>query len=477
MTGVSPSDQVPNEDALLASAEDQAAPAIRVKGLSKRYVVGRRPPRFSMDFLRPWRPRPNRPTKPAREIWALRDLNLSVPRGTVLGVIGPNGAGKTTLLRILGRVTPPTSGRAVVRGRVISLLELGAAFQADNTGRENVYLNAAMHGIPTSVVDRRIDAIIEFADLGEFIDHPVKRYSSGMYLRLAFSVAINMEPDVLLADEVLAVGDLEFQERCLRQVSELGRAGTTVLFVSHDMAAIRRLCDRAILLNSGRIVAAGPTPSVVSQYEQSAWALVAPEEGKGAHVGEHGAILSTRLFKPGGAEIGAASVSDELELKMAVHIETPGCLVRPAFVFFVDGALLFRSVHPRGVRIDEAGIYTVSARLPGDILADTLYSVRSAVFITTPTGKESAIIRDNALSFRLYDRDEDVEAASGFGAGDRGIIRPRLDWDVERGAPRHPTKGRATQPEDPGAKRAKKPRPDRPRRKKERPPAKSEDSG
>src|SRR5207244_12740531 len=170
------------------------------------------------------------------------------PEGTILGIIGPNGAGKSTLLKIIARVTRPTEGRVIGRGRVVSLLELGAGFNPDFSARENILMNGAMHGIPRREVLERMDEIVQFAAVEDFLDNPLKHYSSGMYLRLAFSVAINMQPDILLADEILAVGDIAFQERCLERVAEEAQRGLTVLFVSHDLSALARLCDRIVWL-------------------------------------------------------------------------------------------------------------------------------------------------------------------------------------------------------------------------------------
>ena len=185
--------------------------------------------------------------RPARELWALKDVSFSLERGTILGVIGPNGAGKTTLLKVLARVTPPTEGRVVGHGTVAPLLELGAGLQPEMTARENISMYMAWNGLSRADIEQRTGDIVAFAEIEEFIDTPLKRFSNGMYVRLAFSMAINMQPDVLLADEILAVGDLTFQERCLQRVEEAGAAGMTVFFVSHDMAAIQRLCTRVIL--------------------------------------------------------------------------------------------------------------------------------------------------------------------------------------------------------------------------------------
>ena len=199
-------------------------------------------------------------------IWALKDLSFSVREGEVLGIIGANGAGKSTLLKILAGITEPTSGRAMIQGRIASLLEVGTGFHPDLTGRENIYLNGTILGMKKAEINRHFDEIVAFSGVDRFIDTPVKRYSSGMTVRLAFAVAAHLDPEVLLIDEVLAVGDLRFQEKCIGKMSEVARGGRTVLFVSHNLAAVGSLCMRAILIDGGRIHAEGPANDVISQY-------------------------------------------------------------------------------------------------------------------------------------------------------------------------------------------------------------------
>ena len=196
-------------------------------------------------------------------LWALRDISFEIKSGETVGIIGSNGAGKSTLLKILSRITQPSHGTAVVHGRVSSLLEVGTGFHPDLTGRENVYLNGAILGMSRKEIDRKFDDIVDFSDVSRFIDTPVKRYSSGMGLRLAFSVAAHLEPEILMVDEVLAVGDLRFQKKCLTKMGEVASAGRTVLYVAHNMPAISRLCQRAILLDKGRIVQDGPVHEVI----------------------------------------------------------------------------------------------------------------------------------------------------------------------------------------------------------------------
>lgn len=257
--------------------------AISVEGLSKRYFVGHQTARRERytalrDVI--GREARNFARKAAdlmsgnqiiqgdeiEEFWALRNLNFEVRRGEVLGVIGRNGAGKSTLLKILSKITEPTEGRAVLRGRIASLLEVGTGFHPELTGRENIFLNGAILGMSRTEITKKFDAIVDFAEISRFLDTPVKRYSSGMYVRLAFAVAAHLEPEILIVDEVLAVGDVEFQRKCLRRMEEESRSGRTVIFVSHNMGALENLCSSAIHLSKGQIVSAGPVHDQIQAY-------------------------------------------------------------------------------------------------------------------------------------------------------------------------------------------------------------------
>ena len=260
---------------------DQAV--IRIEGLGKRYRVGQARGARTLGedlawLLRaPFHPRAARRPADEATVWALREVSLEVARGEVVGVIGGNGAGKSTLLKILSRIVVPTEGWARIEGRVGSLLEAGTGFHSELTGRENVFMSGAILGMRKAEIERKFDEIVGFADIGPFLDTPVKRYSSGMQVRLAFAVAAHLEPEVLIVDEVLAVGDAEFQRKCLGRMEDVSRAeGRTVLFVSHNMDAVQRLCTRAILLERGRVVAAGATGGVVSQYLARADAPTSP---------------------------------------------------------------------------------------------------------------------------------------------------------------------------------------------------------
>jgi len=247
--------------------------AIEVEGLSKKYRLGEYQAAYGTlreTFVHAGRRLTGREHhRASTELWALQDVSFDVPEGEVLGVVGRNGAGKSTLLKILSRIVSPTAGRAEIRGRVGSLLEVGTGFSAELTGRENIYLNGAILGMKRREIEDRFDAIVEFSGVETFIDTPVKRYSSGMYVRLAFAVAAHFEPEILFVDEVLAVGDAEFQARCLGRMEEFGNSGRTVIFVSHNMQAVAQLCDRAILLEGGRLVREGPSEEVVAYHLQT----------------------------------------------------------------------------------------------------------------------------------------------------------------------------------------------------------------
>ncbi len=240
---------------------------IEVDRLSKVYLLDR-PPRRVTEFLGGWLTKTGR-EGPLRRTghWALRNVSFQVGSGEVVGIIGRNGAGKSTLLKILSRVTVPTDGQALLRGSVSSLLEVGSGFNQELTGRENVFLNGAILGMSRATIERRFDEIVAFAEVSKYIDVPVKRYSSGMYMRLAFAVAAHLDPDILIVDEVLAVGDAQFQRKCLGKMSDVAHEkGRTVLFVSHSMDAVQRLCPRSILIDQGEVAADGPSGEVVAKY-------------------------------------------------------------------------------------------------------------------------------------------------------------------------------------------------------------------
>jgi lipopolysaccharide transport system ATP-binding protein len=254
-----------------------AAPAIRAEHLSKRYQIGAAQGALQYRTLRESlveaagaplrRLRSLRGSAPSEEtIWALKDVSFEAQPGEVIGIIGRNGAGKSTLLKILSRITDPTEGRVRICGRVASLLEVGTGFHPELTGRENIYLNGSILGMTRREMQRKFDAIVAFAEVEQFIDTPVKRYSTGMYLRLAFAVAVHLEPEVLVIDEILAVGDAQFQKKCFEKLQEVSRGHRTILFVSHNMSAVRHICDRGIILERGRLVQQGEIETVVDAY-------------------------------------------------------------------------------------------------------------------------------------------------------------------------------------------------------------------
>ncbi len=376
---------------------------LTVTGLSKRYLIGKKQP---------------------RELWALRDVTFSVPRGEILGIIGPNGAGKTTLLRVLSRVTPPTEGRVVGSGRVVPLLALGAGFQQDLSGRENIFLNGAMYGVSASDVESRVADIIEFAGIGDFIDIPVKRYSSGMYIRLAFSVAINMNPDILLADEVLAVGDLEFQERCLERVQQAGQAGMSVLFVSHDMAAISRLCDRVLWLNAGEIVKIGSPDEIVNDYQNAAWSLTGrrlKDTRSGSHKNEQGEILFVTLTSADGREVGAVRAADEVLVNVGIRLDQDDRTVRFVLHLYAQGTLAFL-VRSETFTVSHAGQYVAALRIPPHLLAETIYSVSIDAIIFRNVTEKFPLVAYHALSFQVFDPGSTRRDTRG------GVVAPNLPW-------------------------------------------------
>jgi lipopolysaccharide transport system ATP-binding protein len=314
---------------------------ISVEGLSKRYTLGHQRNRndglrhrietAARNPFRWFRGRMRERQTEREEFWALKDVSFDVKQGEVLGVIGRNGAGKSTLLKILGRITEPTRGRICLSGRVASLLEVGTGFHPELTGRENIFLNGAILGMKKAEIKRKFDEIVAFSEVEQFLDTPVKRYSNGMYVRLAFAVAAHLEPEVLLIDEVLAVGDLSFQKKCLWKMGEVARGGRTVLFVSHNMDAVRTLCQRAILFDEGKIRANGDVDNVVEDY----FARLSTRSGGQLRGGWGLAVEKVALKNEGGQETRQFRPGEDLIIE--ITFDARKCLEKPYFILVVQG--------------------------------------------------------------------------------------------------------------------------------------------
>jgi lipopolysaccharide transport system ATP-binding protein len=339
-------------------------PIIKVENLSKQYRIGARQESFptlrdsiANAFRAPFA-RFRRNGESANTIWALKDINFEVAPGEVVGVIGRNGAGKSTLLKILSRITEPTIGRADIYGRVGSLLEVGTGFHFELSGRENIYLNGAILGMKRSEIGRRFDEIVSFAEVENFIDTPVKHYSSGMYLRLAFAVAAHLEPEVLLVDEVLAVGDADFQSKCLGKMRDVGRQGRTVLFVSHNIGAVLNLCERVIVITNGQVQYAGQTCEGVNLYHRLGSDLYEGELDLSFHPSRQSGALpllkAIRLLDGSGAPRGRFMAGEKMMIEFTFDPVIP--VANPQFEVGVEDS--------QGARIFAVATYLANSPLP-----------------------------------------------------------------------------------------------------------------
>ena len=409
-----------------------------VEEVSKRYLLpaaDAMPPRVEsrLDRLRRTLSIPlTREILDARELWALRGVTFDVEPGTVLGIIGSNGAGKSTLLKMIARVIAPTSGRIRGRGRVVSLLELGAGFDDEATALENIYMNAAINGIPRAVVQRRLEDIVTFAEIQDRLNTPLQYFSSGMYLRLAFSVAINMEPSILLADEILAVGDLAFQERCLQKVRELGgQKGLTVLFVSHDMEAVSRICDRVIWLKEGQLHRDGPPEETVTEYQNAAWELLTTAPGyKGtSHAARYGEIQDVKLLSVDGRVIGSPPRSEDVYVRIRFHTRRARTRARCAIDVMTKGVLVFRSAQPERVNVSADTAYEALVRIPANLLSETTYTVSvSVTLLRGEAEEEHSLVVNKALAFMVYG-DQSVTPDDSLHR--KGVVNPTLEWTLQ----------------------------------------------
>jgi lipopolysaccharide transport system ATP-binding protein len=419
--------------------------AISVDGLGKRYRIshrrnpyGRLTESLSGAIRAPLDRISGKPREAAEWFWALQDVSFEVGRGDVMGVIGRNGAGKSTLLKILSRITEPTTGEAEMRGRVGSLLEVGTGFHPELTGRENVYMSAAILGMRRPEINRKFDEIIEFAGFEKFLDTPVKRYSSGMQVRLAFAVAAHLEPEILLIDEVLAVGDADFQKKCLGKMSEMGQAGRTVVFVSHSMSAVLRLCDRAVLLHQGRVVTAGPTHEVVRSYLESDLGRTGErrwESRLGAPGDEVARLRSVRVVPSKGGPPEEIDIRHSVEIEVKYWSDAPGSL-RPSvgLHFYNDeGVCLFSSQdwtdRKAWNRQRDPGLVRATCRIPGNFLAEGRVVV--TVFVATFDPVVNHAEARDAVAFQVVDRSEGDAVRGTYGNEWPGVVRPFLEWHVD----------------------------------------------
>ena len=417
-------------------------PIVRVEDLSKQYRLGARESAYDtvreslVEAVRtPFkRLRASRNGAASAEtIWALHNLNFEVAPGEVLGIIGRNGAGKSTLLKVLSRITQPTRGRAELFGRVASLLEVGTGFHPELTGRENIYLNGAVLGMKRAEINRKFDQIVEFSELEKFLDTPVKRYSSGMYMRLAFAVASHLEPEILIVDEVLAVGDAQFQKKCLGKMSNVATQGRTVLFVSHNMVAVQSLCQRAIWLDHGEVVKEGTAAAVISDYLTSGgdpqweevWNDVETAPGNeivrlhriSVRPADESAAEALTNTTPFLIEIEYWNLLPGARLQLALHLYTEQDII--AFTTGNGYEVVNSDAHTK------TGLYRGTCYVPADLLNTGRH--RFVLFVV----KDSATVilrHESAVSFEILDMR--AREISSYGR-EPGVVQPVLKWKTE----------------------------------------------
>ncbi len=368
-------------------------------------------------------------------IWALKDVSFEIRQGDIVGIIGRNGSGKSTLLKILSQITEPTSGYAEVRGRVGSLLEVGTGFHPELTGRENIYLSGAILGMRKREIVKKFEEIVAFAEIDKFIDTPVKHYSSGMYLRLAFAVAAHLEPEILLVDEVLAVGDARFQKKCMNKMQDVGQEGRTVLFVSHNMPAVTRLCRNAVLLEEGRILQIGPSHKVVSAYLSSDAGTTAAREWeeKRAPGGEIARLRAVRVRSENGETTDKVDIREPVRIEMEYDVLKPGCRLLPVFYFHnEEGILVFESndMDPAWRKKPRpAGHWKSTVYIPADFMAEGIVYVGAAMVTLDPVLGQ--FDEHDAVAFQVYDGNTGDSARGEWPGEIASAVMPLFKWRTE----------------------------------------------
>jgi lipopolysaccharide transport system ATP-binding protein len=420
-------------------------PVITVEDLSKSYRIGGLDPAyatfreaFAKALVLPLRRLSGKPKSAGEILWALKDVSFNVQPGEVVGIIGDNGSGKSTLLKIISRITVPTTGSTKVYGKLGSLLEVGTGFHPDLTGRENVFLNGAILGIRRAEVARRFDEIVAFSEISQFIDTPVKWYSTGMYLRLAFSVAIHLSAEVLLMDEVLAVGDAAFQLKCLDKMNEIRNQGMTILFVSHSMAAVTRLCERAILLDHGRILSDGPAHHVVREYLESSCQVAAERtwvDLSEAPGDETVRLCRVRICDERGHSVESVDIRQAVGIELTYEVIRPGRVLAPKVdLYNGEGVHLF-GTHDVGQewRYTQRAIgqYVSTAWIPGNFFSEGSLMVSAAIVSHTPATILQAEVH-SAVTFQVLDHQGKDSARGDYVGPMSGALRPLIDWTTRQ---------------------------------------------
>ncbi len=415
--------------------------SVEVNHIGKRYRIGVTSKQYNTlretltGLVHNPKDRINKKMDENNSFWALKDVNFKVEEGKAIGIIGRNGAGKSTLLKILSRVTEPTEGNAVIRGRVGSLLEVGTGFHPELTGRENIFLNGAILGMKRSEIEKKMDEIIAFSEVEKFVDTPVKRYSSGMYLRLAFSVAAHLEPEILVVDEVLAVGDAEFQRKCLGKMSDVANQGRTVLFVSHNMSAIMRLTDQTLVLEKGKVAMQAPTADAVDYYLSQGFSQEGQREWKEDELEKNPAPfhpIRIRVLSNTGLVSDTIRSTEPAYIEFEYQIDEDICGLRVGlYIISTRGEFILTSFdvddheNYEKFSIRKAGKYISRCTIPADFLNEGRFVI----------GVNASIFK-----IRTYFHDEQalVFNVNGTGAPGTqwpeprtGMIRPRLYWEIE----------------------------------------------
>ncbi len=413
---------------------------ITVEDLGKRYRLGaaQLPYGSLRDTLanavrapfRNWRDGKSRPF-----LWALKHVSFEIRPGEIVGIIGRNGAGKSTLLKLLSRITEPTEGKIELYGRIGSLLEVGTGFHPELTGRENIYLNGAILGMARTEITRKFDEIVAFAEVEKFIDTPVKHFSSGMYMRLAFAVAAHLEPEILLVDEVLAVGDGRFQRKCLDKMQDVGRQGRTVLFVSHNMPAITRLCPRTILLDAGRVISDGPSSQVVGAYLSSGLGTTAARAWPDLSAAPGNDIVRLRAVRvcgDDGLSRDALDIRKPVGIEMEYEVLQSGYVLVPNYHFYnEEGVYSFvvRETDPAWAgRARPIGRYASTAWIPGNLLSEGTLFVGAAISTMAPVVVH--FYERDAVAFQIIDSMDGDSARGEFAGPMPGVVRPLLEWST-----------------------------------------------